>query len=32
MTQLLDRNPAAFYKLGDGYGDLMLLLAALSGK
>ena len=28
LTQLLDRNPAAFYKLGDGYGDLMLLLAA----
>jgi len=32
MTQLLDRNPAAFYKLGDGYGDLMLLLAAASGS
>ena len=33
MTQLLDRNPAAFYKLGNGYGDLMpLLAAATSGK
>jgi len=30
LTQLLDRNPAAFFKLGDGYGDLMLLLAAAS--
>ena len=27
MTQLLDRHPAAFYRLGDGYGELMPLLA-----
>ena len=26
-TQLLDREPAAFHKVGDGYGELMPLLA-----
>jgi tetratricopeptide (TPR) repeat protein len=30
-TQLLDREPAAFHKVGDGYGELMPLLAHAPG-